>query len=203
MKTPLTIALALILNLAGTEPCGAAPEGQQLTLSIGLSNNHLQLSWPGIVHQSYGSILRPYFELQRSLDLRSWQPVGQRYRAPESAELLRVLLEPNDPLGFYRLLSVTPPATARRGSGGAEVFGYAEAFARELSRIGQISPDEFAGLFPTGTAYLPGISWNPTNAAYWDGFNADPEMVNAGKEPGAPGYRTIAYRLNEADAAAV
>ena len=200
MKAPFSVAL-IIGVVSVVVSVGTQAVGQQPSLSVELSTNGLQLSWPGSVRQNDGSIVRPYFELQRSIDLRSWRPIGQRHHAPADIERLLVQVAPSEPLGFYRLLSVTPPATARLGSGGAEVFGYGEAFARELARIGQISPEEFAALFAPGAAYLPGISWNPTNAAYWDGFNADPEVVNAGKEQGTPGYRTTDYRLNAAELA--
>src|SRR5437899_3135596 len=42
---------------------------------------------------------------------------------------------------------------------GQEVFGYTQAFAQELKRIGQISPDEFAQLYSTHAAYSKGLSW--------------------------------------------
>ena len=50
--------------------------------------------------------------------------------------------------------------------------------------------------FPTATNYLPGISWDPTTAQYWEQFNADPNVVNEGKQEGDPGYRTFDARLN-------
>src|SRR5690349_8292926 len=37
----------------------------------------LQLSWPGASTNADSSILRPYFEIQRSSDLHLWQPVGE------------------------------------------------------------------------------------------------------------------------------
>jgi hypothetical protein len=94
------------------------------------------------------------------------------------------------------LLSVAPAALASLGTGGAEVFGYGNVFARELGSIGQIPTDDFASRFASGADYLSGISWNPTNAAYWNGFNADIDIANQGKAPGSPGYRTFDYRLN-------
>jgi hypothetical protein len=94
------------------------------------------------------------------------------------------------------LLSADPTRKASPGASGAEVFGYGEAFARELSRLGQISTEEFAALYPPDTNYLPGISWDPTTARFWDLFNADPNAVNAGKSWGDPGCRTLDYRLS-------
>lgn len=69
---------------------------------------------------------------------------------------------------------------AQLGSDGAQVFGYGDAFAQELQRIGQISPDQFATMFPNSANYLPGISWDPSTAQFWDRFN-------------------VSYRLNSAE----
>jgi len=167
-------------------------------LSVERLPGSLQLSWPSTTEQANGSILRPWFELQRSIDLQSWKPMGERFRATAGAagELYRVNVDIHEPRAFYRLLSVTPPGSANLGAGGAEVFGYEEAFARELESIGQISAAEFAEQFASSANYLPGISRNPTNAAYWNAFNADIAVVNQGKAPGSPGYRTLDYRLN-------
>ena len=51
-------------------------------------------------------------------------------------------------------------------------------------------------MFPNSANYLPGISWDPTTAQYWDQFNADPNVVNEGKQPDQPGYRSFDARLS-------
>ena len=173
----------------------AAERVPRLTLEPSL--NSLQVSWPGTVRGADGSVVRPYFELQRSLDLRAWRAVGERQRA-KSDETLRMNLSAENARGFYRLLSVVPPAQSALGTGGEEVFGYGEAFAQELQWIGQIAPEELAALYP-GPEYLPGITWDPREAAYWEQFNADPEVVNRANGEGKNGYRTVDYRLNSAE----
>jgi hypothetical protein len=40
-----------------------------------------------------------------------------------------------------------------------------------MERLGRISSAEFAALFPHGADYLPGLSWQPTNALFWEQFN--------------------------------
>src|SRR5689334_2558717 len=141
-------------------------------LSVSRTNAALNLSWPGTLKATDGSIVRPYFELQRSGDLQHWQPIGERQHAAatEPAPSLGTTLTLDSPDTFYRLLSVEPPAVAKLGTGGAEVFGYGDVFAQELQRIGQPTPDQFAVMFPTTRNYLPGISWDPTTAPYWDQF---------------------------------
>src|SRR5439155_258703 len=129
------------------------------------------------IQQADGSVARPYFELQRSFDLWRWQPIGERERAATQTpgQNLHATLALDQPQGFFRLLSIPAGGIAKLGSGGAEVFGYGEALAQELRRIGQISPDQFAAMFPNGATCLPGISWDPTTGQFWDGFNANPD----------------------------
>src|SRR5258708_6174258 len=114
-------------------------------LSVSRTNAALKLSWPGTLKAADGSIVRPYFELQRSGDLQHWQPIGERQRAamPALDQSLGAALALDTSRAFYRLLSIQPSNVAKLGSGGAEVFGYADTFAQELQRIGQISPDQF------------------------------------------------------------
>src|SRR5437667_4697614 len=124
-------------------------------LSLERDNAALQLSWRGSFSHPDGASVRPFFELQRSIDLRDWRPFGERLRAPVTApdSLLSVTPPASEPVGFFRLLLIEPRAVAKLGFGGAEVFGYGEAFKTELQRIGQISPDQFAAMFPSGANY--------------------------------------------------
>jgi hypothetical protein len=163
----------------------------------------LEFSWPATQQRPDGSIARPHFELQRSLDMIHWQPIGERQRAAAAAtgQSLSATLAFDAPQAFIRLLVVEPRDDNQLGFGGAEVFGYGDAFARELQRIGQITTDRFAAMFPSGADYLPGIRWNPTTARFWELFNADPAVVNAGKNSNEPGYRDDDFRLNAAELA--
>jgi hypothetical protein len=168
-------------------------------LSATRSNAGLELSWPATIQKTDGSVVRPYFELQRTFDFQRWEPIGERQRAlTATLDLSLSATQPiDDSRAFYRLLSIEPGGVAELGSGGAQVLGYGDAFARELLRIGQISPDQFATMFPNTANYLSGISWDPTTAQFWDQFNADPNVVNEGKQWGDPGYRTVDFRIDE------
>src|SRR5207247_8750932 len=112
-------------------------------LEIRRAGPRLEINWPAIVEKSDGSIMQPYFELQRSVDLQQWEPIVERQRAATATpgQLLGVTLGTDEPHAFYRLLSIQPRDIAKLGTGGAEVFGYGDAFAQELKRIGQISPE--------------------------------------------------------------
>jgi hypothetical protein len=191
-----TIALTILL------PLQARSQGTTL-LSASHSNAGLELSWPATVQKVDGSVVRPYFEVQRTFDLQRWQPIGEREQAAITApgQVLNMTLALDEPRAFYRLLSIEPNAVAKLGSGGAEVFGYGDAFRSELQRIGQVSPDQFATMFPSRANYLSGISWDPTTGQFWDQFNADIETVNQGKIEGDPGYRTFDFRLDQRELA--
>src|SRR5213596_1067320 len=195
-----------VLNCLVALVCGAltlTATEEPPRLSLHRSNGGLELSWPGTKIGTDGSTLRPYFELQRSFDLRLWQPLGERMRvaAAMPAQSLSTTLALDQPRAFYRLLSIEPNGSTKLASGGAQVFGYADAFTQELQRIGQISVAQFAAMFTNDVSYLLGISWDPTTAQFWSQFNTDPALVNQGKDETDPGYRTFDFRLSEPELA--
>jgi hypothetical protein len=192
---PLRIYFVGVTLVCSTGFFSSAEESAKL--SVVRSATGVELSWSATVQAPDGLIIRPYFELQRSTDLLHWQPIGERLRAatPTPGQSLSALLTLGEPRAFYRLLSVAPQTSAGLGTSGADVFGYGPAFAQELQRIGQISFDQFAAMFPPPTNYMAGISWDPITAKFWDQFNADPAVVNSNKNWGDPGYRSEDYRL--------
>jgi hypothetical protein len=129
-------------------------------LSAGRGNAGLELSWPATMQKTDGSVVRPYFELQRTFDFQRWEPIGERHHAVTATlgQSLSTTQPLDDSKVFYRLLSIEPNQVSKLGNGGAEVFGYGEAFAQELQRIGKISPDQFSTMFPNragGTLCVP------------------------------------------------
>jgi hypothetical protein len=191
-------SLALLAATVNHSLAQGASHDANIKLTLSRDGPNLKIHWPSQSVGSGGTAVFPWFEVQRSTDFNQWQPLGERQRG--SAALpdlsLSLALGTDQPRAFYRLLVVEQPAVANLGSGGAEVFGYGDAFTQALQRIGQISPDEFAVMFPSTASYLPGITWDPTTAEFWDLFNADPDVLNADKQPGDPGYRYVDYRLN-------
>ncbi len=196
-QNPLFLC-AVLAATATSSPAQGPSYDANVKLTLHLNGPNLEIHWPSQSVGSGGTAVFPWFEVQSSTDLNHWQPVGERQRG--SAALpglsLSLALGTDQPLAFYRVLVVQQPAAASLGSGGAQVFGYGDAFTQELQRIGQISPDEFAAMFPGTASYLPGITWDPTTAQYWDLFSADPDVVNAGKQPGDRGYRSVDTRLS-------
>src|SRR3989442_4193564 len=130
--------LSPIIALAGLVALPVRSQ-EPMRLSAGRSQTGLELSWPATAPKPDGSVVRPYFELQRTFDLQRWEPIGERQRARTTTpgQSLSATQPLDDSRAFYRLLSMEPGGAARLGSGGAEVFGYGEAFAQELQRIGQ------------------------------------------------------------------
>lgn len=76
-----------------------------------------------------------------------------------------------------------------------EGFGYTEAFEQELKKIGQITPQQFAKMYPSKANYIPGLSWEPTTAKFWDEIQQDPLK-------GKKGFGLYDFRLNDKELAA-
>lgn len=144
-----------------------------------------------------GAAVYPSFQVQQSHDLSSWAVVGRELKQAGSNSTLQLLVPRSQPHAFFRVLAqwpqVQPYALAESG---AEVFGYTKAFASELERLGQISTDAFAAMYPPPDNYLSRISWDPTTAQYWDLFDTDPALHNIGLQPTNSGYRMYDFRLN-------
>jgi len=119
------------------------------------------------------------FQLQSSEDLKAWNPLGDPIRAASADELHLRSFATDRAWAFYRLLARYESIAKALASGGAEVFGYGSAFATELAGIGQITPEQFAARYPIPTNYLPQVTFNVTQARFFDDFNADPQLVNA------------------------
>src|SRR5438105_4960309 len=106
-----THSVLLALSLIALE----SKAGERSRLTIGESNSNLQLSWPAITAKPDGSLDRPFFEVQRSTDLRNWHPFAERMRAPVNTadQTLSVTPPGSGPLGFFRLLRAELPAVAK------------------------------------------------------------------------------------------
>jgi hypothetical protein len=156
----------------------------------------LLLSWSGAMPGPDGSTIRPVFELQHSLDLRTWTPVGNRVRATaESPSAWEEVLPIEATQGFYRLLAVLPREGIGLASSGEEALGYGAAFAAALADVGQITPDEFRDSFANDVEYRSGINWDPTSAQFWDLFAINPEVYNQGLIWGVDDVRLEDWRL--------
>jgi len=60
-----------------------------------------------------------------------------------------------------------------------EGLGYGDAFAAELLKVGQITPEEFGKRYGGTASYLPRLGWDPTTATFFDRFSLDPNQPGA------------------------
>jgi hypothetical protein len=92
--------------------------------------------------------------------------------------------------------ALSEPPKENAPKAGDDSLGYTAHFQRELGKIGQIAPEEFARRYPGQAKYLDKISWDPTTAKFWDDFNRDPSKITTGKRWGRSDFR-----LNEQELA--
>jgi len=157
----------------------------------------LELNWPGSVRLPSGATVYPLFQLEQSADFQQWKMTGPKLKGTGGSSPMKISLGADQPRLFYRLSAQWDNTSGgATGTGGDEVFGYGAAFAEELRRLGQISPQEFAARYGVTNAYLTGIDWDPTTAIYWDLFATDPAAHNVGLSPTNQGYRYYDFRLN-------
>jgi len=195
MEDRYAVVLATALAVANS-----IAQGQSIQLEIQPRGPDLQLSWPGSVLLDSGRKVYPVFQLERSPDFQNWQPLGTTVKGGTGP--MTLLVRPSETRLFYRLGANWNQSSAQGPvSGGAAVFGYEAAFRSELERLGQISTAQFGALYGLTNEYLSTLSWDPTNALYWDRFAADPAVHNQGLSRTNKGYRWYDFRLNDTELA--
>ena len=153
-----------------------------IELKIQSTGTQLVLSWPSEWISPAGKTYQPIYELQWSGDLRNWQAVGSLYTVVSGSETKAVLNRMGTRV-FYRLVGkIDTILPAGLASSGDEVFGFADAFNVQIVKTGQITPQEFGSIHTVTNSYLPGISWDPTTALYWQQFNQNTNFQLNAKE---------------------
>ena len=173
------ILISAVVVLLGGVVSWAQP--LQLRLERPPEGNAMEVRLKGTIQSSKPMELR----LQRSSDLSTWSPHGQKLRLPVGVTSIDTTLA-QDPSGqgFFRISARESSFTA---TAGAEVLGYQSSFDDELEALGLFSVADFSARFGSQPAYLPGISWDPTNSLYWDAFQKD--IVKSGNsETGSVGW---------------
>jgi hypothetical protein len=170
---------------------------QSIPLAIHPSGPKVELSWPAAVTNATQSVY-PEYEVQYSTDLATWKPVGGKLRGFEglSGPLLKLSLDKQPGPVFYRVKADPGTQTQNEtGSGGAEVFGYSDAFNTEIQRLGRLSVEDFA----TNGApipYLSQLSWDPTTAQFWTNFYSTNVFSLKYSVQYQPVWLSYNYRLN-------
>jgi Protein of unknown function (DUF3160) len=83
-------------------------------------------------------------------------------------------------IGLFSPVRAKPPRPAPDPTAGAAgTADYAAAFAQELKKVGQITPEQFARRYDARAGYLPKITWDPTTAKFFDQLGMDPNRPGA------------------------
>src|SRR5262245_57385596 len=95
----LLVTLTAALNVSDAR----AQSGVQL--QVRRETHGFTITWPAKVRDAAGVAQYPSFELQRSVDLKSWAAVGSPVRGAAGSEVLTASVVPDGPKAFYRVLS--------------------------------------------------------------------------------------------------
>lgn len=190
MKTIASFVLLVILH-AAVETGGAQ---RALLVSLKSTGHQIEVSWPAEITTPVAGTAWGDFQVQKSRDLRTWETV-QPITPTESKGQHRIILPAEPQPAFYRVLAQV--RETGENPDGAQVFGYGAELKAELERLGPLSIQDFQAAYaPRPEDYLPGLSWDPRRALYWNEFNTDPAVYNAQQSPGSKERRLTDFRLN-------
>ena len=182
----VVVLLAFIPRAKALEP----------SMRIRLFPDNARVSWTPPPSDTAHSLSSRRTQLESCTNLSSWTPVGSEITSnPGGAGQTALdILQPGDQR-FFRIRMVDTPEFL--ASGGADVFGYNTAFAEQLSLNSDITPDNFAALYPSSPA-LTGVSFDVTTAEYYPEWSTDPAVWNAALPPGSTDQRLTDFRLDAA-----
>jgi hypothetical protein len=173
MKTKITYLLGNITGTLCFLPLAALGAEEAFRLSMNRLNGQPLLC---LESPASGTTETVGVRIQASQDLLVWNNLGEKQLLPAGRTGPRSYsVNTNPDLGFYRAL--VSPKTQFTGADGAEVFGYAEAFADELAALGNLSLDGFARLYSPTEDYLPQITFDVSQANYWKEICTTPDRV--------------------------
>ena len=144
--------------------------GETVQLSYRPTSAGLELSW----QPSAAPLAAPAeFRVETSEDLKHWQLRSRVILEKDRTAPWRAEFQKQNPKEFFRVASQFNVDLVRAES--AEVLGYDGVFQDFLHQVGQITPEQFAALYPDQAEYVNTLSWDPTEAAFFDLFNTTPE----------------------------
>ena len=204
MKTISHFLGLWILSLSGIVLFQGKVTAEDLKLKVQARGSQLELRWPAVLPDAAGTIRRPLYEVQWSSDLIHWAPLNRAFRGSRNATEtdLSVILDLSSLPDFFRLAANLD--SSAMGQSGENLFGYATAFQNELTKVGQVTAQDFLSLYgPPADHYSAALTWDPTTAPNWSLF-----MPRAGEEIAyaqAQSYllpRIVNFRLNSTEAGA-
>lgn len=193
MKTPSSfLSFVSIVYLSFTALASAAGP---VVLEARPAGTQLDLQWESTLPLPFNSSVSVY-ELERSVDLQQWTPTGLQFKGSPGiqGEWFKAVVDQQPDKAFYRLAARLE--LSEEAVDGAEVFGYASEFGRQLNQIGQISALDFYTRYNTNADFLAALTFDPKNAAFYTEFNTDPAVYNLGLPPGSKAYRSNDFRFN-------
>jgi len=121
----------------------------------------------------------PAYTVLRSLDMKTWEPVGGPIKGSVgvSEETIRLAVPVLGDHAFYRVTASIEPAD--EGNFGDAIYGYGTAFSTEIQNLGQLSLSDFVANYGPTNQYLSAIQFDPTTSQFWEQFNLDPAVHNA------------------------
>ena len=170
-----TVGLACLMGSLSSD---VAIGADQVVVQLRKANGQVELDWHGNFQLPVSATF-PAYTILRSVDLRTWEPVGRPINGTVgvSDEALRLALPVMGDRAFYRVLANIQPAPG--GDAGYAIFGFGTQFSREIQRLGQLPLSDFVTLYSLTNQYLSRIGFDPTAAQFWDLFNLDPTVYNA------------------------
>lgn len=132
--------------------------------------------------------------LQTSTDLIRWELTGPRIRIPKGSKEPASLHQPEmSGHSFFKLIQ--RPGTGWLASEPDDAIGFQDSYLDHLEIHRTMTVDAFRSRYAP-PAYLPAVTFEITNAAFWADFNLKSELKLVANGPGFPIYiNTGAYKL--------
>lgn len=165
-------------------------------VNVQLLPGKARVSWTLPPSDTANALSNRQMRLESTTGLTGWGSEGAEITSTPGGPGINVLdvLQPG-PQRFFRVKITDAPSFL--ASGGADVFGYSTAMAERLALNYDLTPGNFAALYPPSPS-LPGVSFDVTTAEFYPEWNADPAVWNAALPPGSPDQRLTDFRLDPA-----
>ncbi|MES2920557.1 MAG: DUF3160 domain-containing protein [Verrucomicrobiota bacterium] len=189
LKSAISTATILCVFAAGA--LAREPE-----VNVQLLPGKARVSWTLPPADTAHALSNRQMRLESSTGLTGWNSEGAEITSAPGGPGVTALdvLQPG-PQRFFRVRITDTPSFLALG--GEEVFGYGTAMAERLALNYDLTPGNFAALYPASPS-LPGVSFDVTTAEFYPEWNADPAVWNAALPPGSTDQRLTDFRLDPA-----
>ncbi|MBT5708562.1 MAG: DUF3160 domain-containing protein [Verrucomicrobia bacterium] len=136
------------------------------------------------------------YQLERSHDLIRWENLFELDLRPSSLEepLQEYIDQDAHPISFYRLIKGGAViASVTTAENGAELYGFTSEFKAAMEKNSQLTIEEFVSRYGQSDQYVSELSYDPTNAEFWDTLDTPPGTP----EPNVPSPNAQDVRLDD------